>query len=415
MNRLILLTIIACATVSVAFGRKDKSGIEYQNIRGPFVTNPFGDNWFISAGGGVNTWLRITKVTGETFKGFDKYSYVAQMSVGKWLHPYYGVRINFNYGNVKAGTSLPTGRYTYMRSNGEYMLDFNYWEVGGEIFLHFSNMVGGYKHARFYNAILFAGVGMARSFSTSKTAGEKWDNNEPALGVGIQNTLRLTDGLSLYSEIKAGLMHGNFSLASGGKGRAMIPSITLGMAYKFKDRMFYSKRSAVARALWDATSEYTGRIAVLESELVAARARNSRLQAELEARPEQADSDARAAQVVVKDVPFTIFFPRGQSTLNPFAQLDIYQIAEVIKTNPYKLYTIKGYADKTTGNAQVNRAVSEARVENVRKALVENNGVNPEQIEVEAMGDTVNPFDIAEMNRVVIISSSVSDIRASMY
>jgi hypothetical protein len=236
-------------TVSVAFGQKDKTGVEYQNLRGPFVTNPFTHNWFISAGAGVNTWMRLTEVAGENYKGFDKYSYVIQASAGKWLHPYYGVRFNFNYGNVKAGTSLPTGRYTYLRSTGEYMLDFNYWEFGGEIFLHFSNLVGGYKHARFYNAILFAGFGWSRSFAENKTTGKLWKNNEPAMGFGIQNTLRITDGLSYYAEMKAGMMHRNFSLASGGLGRTMIPSFVVGFAYKFKNRLFYTQKSVVDKAV----------------------------------------------------------------------------------------------------------------------------------------------------------------------
>jgi outer membrane protein OmpA-like peptidoglycan-associated protein len=400
MKKLILLTTVACMAVSVAFGRKDKSGIEYQNLRGPFVTNPFGDNWFISAGAGVDTWYRLTQVEGETYKGFDEFSYVAQFSVGKWLHPYYGVRVQFSHGKVVAGTSIPSGGYNRLRENGQYVMEFNYWAVVADAMLHVSNLIGGYKEARFYNAILFGGFGMARSYGKG-ISGERGYNNEPAMGIGLLNTFRVTSGLSIYSEMKLGMMHQNFSLLSGSKGRASVPSLTVGVAYKFNHRKFYTVESVIDKVIEEATLGYDGRIGTLERELDVVRARNARLKAELEAKPAPV-VEKIVEKIVTQEVPFTIFFPIGQSEIKKFNKFDLNHIADVIKANPDKVYTVSGYADKATGNSEINKKVSEARVENVRKALIEN-GVNPNQIIVEALGDTVNPFEQVEMNRVVVI------------
>jgi outer membrane protein OmpA-like peptidoglycan-associated protein len=401
MKKLILLTTLACMAVSVAFAKRDKTGIEYQNLRGPFVTNPFSDNWFMAAGAGVDTWYRLTQVEGETYKGFDEFSYVAQFSIGKWLHPYYGVRVQFNHGNVKAGTSIPIGGYNKLRANGEYVMDFNYWALVGDALLHFSNLVGGYKEARFYNAILFAGVGIARSYGQNLGGGRGY-NNEPALGFGLINTFRIDEGLSIYVEMKGGMMHQNFSLLSGSRGRAMIPSLTLGMSYRFKDRKFYTEKTMIDKAVLDATLGYDKSLNTLESELNAAKARNARLKAQLDAKPEVVVEKV-VEKAVVEEVPFTIFFPIGQTHLNELEQYEVYHIAEVMKANPDKAYTISGYADKATGNAKINKQISEARVENVRKVLVDKAGVNPDQLTVEALGDKVNPFDSPEMNRVVVI------------
>jgi hypothetical protein len=228
--------------------------------------------------------MRLTQVEGETYKGFDKFSYVAQVSGGKWLHPYYGVRVQFNYGNVRAGTSIPIGGYIKLRDNGKYENDFDYFALVGDLMLHFSNLVGGYKEARLYNAIMFVGVGWARSFGKGLGGGRGY-NNEPALGIGLINTLRIDDGFSIYAEMKMGMMHGNFSLLSGSQGRASIPSLTVGVVYKFENRRFYTVESVIDSAVAEATSGYTRRIDDLESELTAARALSARLEAQIEETP----------------------------------------------------------------------------------------------------------------------------------
>ena len=65
MKRIFLTVAVACMSVASVFAQKDKSGVEYQNLRGPFLTNPFGDNWSVSVGAGINTWARLNTVDGE--------------------------------------------------------------------------------------------------------------------------------------------------------------------------------------------------------------------------------------------------------------------------------------------------------------------------------------------------------------
>jgi outer membrane protein OmpA-like peptidoglycan-associated protein len=370
MKKLLLFTAVACMAVTAAFGQKDKSGIEYQNLRGPFITNSFGDNWFISAGGGFDYWAPTVK---KPWSGAGNASWVAQLGVGKWLHPYYGVRAQFNYGKTHP---------------------FNYWSIETDVLFHLSNAIGGYKEARFYNAVLVGGFGYLHGFADNKS-----NDNELTFNAGLMNTFRLASGLDAYLELKAVAAPGRFMAANAGR-LGLIPSATIGLTYKFKDRSFYTAKCAIDKAVGEATAADRQRIGDLQSELAAAQARNERLKAEANKAPVV----EKVVEKVAEDVPFTIFFPIGQSELKKFDVFDLYHIADIIKANPGKTYTISGYADKETGTAQVNEKVSKARAESVRKALVEKAGVNPDQLTVKAYGDTAQPFDKNfEMNRAVII------------
>ena len=49
-------------------------------------------------------------------------------------------------------------------------------------------------------------------------------------------------------------------------------------------------------------------------------------------------------------------------------------------------------------------SLSQRRAEAVRKALIDNYGVNPDNIIIDYKGDTVQPFATNEWNRVAIIN-----------
>lgn len=402
-------------TVTAAFAQKDKSGIEYQNQRGPFVTNSFGDNWFISVGAGLNTWMRPKPITGEDIKGFDKGSYLFQVGVGKMLHPYYGVRGQFNYGKIKAGSSFP-GEYTGPAVDGKYTINLNYWTAEADFLFHFSNAVGGYKEARFYNAILLAGVGYARSFGDDVNDA-RHHNNELAFNFGLLNTLRLAKALDFNAEFKFNILRQGFSSEVSAEGVGMIPSLTFGLTYKFNDRKFYTAKSAIDKAVGDAAKVYDGRIRTLENELAAAEALAAQNKAAADKHKADADKYKAASEkapiintvtetvteTIVQEVPLAVFFPIGKAQLTDFEMLNIHYAAEVIKRNPEKKYSIIGISDRGTGNARVNQELSQERAKVVYDALINKAGISPDQIEIKAMGDRINPFTLPEMNRVVII------------
>ncbi|MCQ2147596.1 MAG: OmpA family protein, partial [Bacteroidales bacterium] len=65
--------------------------------------------------------------------------------------------------------------------------------------------------------------------------------------------------------------------------------------------------------------------------------------------------------------------------------------------------TVTGSADKQTGSAKVNQALSEKRANYVAKILVDKYGLDKDNITIVADGDTNNVFDTPAKNRVVTI------------
>lgn len=98
-----------------------------------------------------------------------------------------------------------------------------------------------------------------------------------------------------------------------------------------------------------------------------------------------------------------IGFEIGKSKILPTHKAALETIAEAVKDTDTKL-TIVGYADAKTGNKSRNLKLSEERALAVKNALVIL-GVNPNNINVDFMGDTVQPFGENDMNRVVVFKT----------
>lgn len=62
---------------------------------------------------------------------------------------------------------------------------------------------------------------------------------------------------------------------------------------------------------------------------------------------------------------------------------------------------MRGYADKGTGNPNINKRYSVQRVKSIRDMLLKAD-ISESRISAEAMGDTVQPFADNDSNRVCI-------------
>ena len=82
----------------------------------------------------------------------------------------------------------------------------------------------------------------------------------------------------------------------------------------------------------------------------------------------------------------------------------IKEAADLIKTDPNAKIVVTGYADKETGNAEINERLSKERAEGVTNKLVNEHGINAANITTTWKGDTVQPFADNDKNRCVIIT-----------
>ena len=104
-----------------------------------------------------------------------------------------------------------------------------------------------------------------------------------------------------------------------------------------------------------------------------------------------------------RDIKKEIFFAIRESDVAS-EQEQISAVAEFLKGVKNGEITITAYADKGTGNPKLNMEYSKQRAEKTKQALIEK-GVDPNMIKsVEWKGDTVQPYEDNDKNRVSIIT-----------
>jgi outer membrane protein OmpA-like peptidoglycan-associated protein len=96
-----------------------------------------------------------------------------------------------------------------------------------------------------------------------------------------------------------------------------------------------------------------------------------------------------------------IGFEIGKEEIMDTNRSTILNILNTLKENENSKVVLTGYSDKQTGSAKRNMKLSIARAEAVKNVLIKL-GVKEERIEVKGMGDTVQPFNENDANRVVI-------------
>jgi hypothetical protein len=116
------------------------------------------------------------------------------VALGKWFTPEVGVRAKVNWENgiglfrndhanwlapfYKPGTNMDKGGYL---------------GVVGDVLFNLHNLFGRYDKRRKWNLSVFPRAGLDYNFGVKK--------GSPLVGLGVSNTYRLNDGLSLYADV----------------------------------------------------------------------------------------------------------------------------------------------------------------------------------------------------------------------
>lgn len=108
-----------------------------------------------------------------------------------------------------------------------------------------------------------------------------------------------------------------------------------------------------------------------------------------------------APLVAIAEEVQNVFFLLNSSVVRKSEESKIATIVRYMKAYPEAQVIITGYADADTGNAMINAYLSEKRVEAVYNALLKQ-GIAASRIQKLAMGDTVQPFKVNDLNRCVI-------------
>lgn len=355
-------------------GNRDENG---KVVRGAYETNKFGDNWFIGAGAGVNSWLG----NGAS----PKAGVAVDAFVGKWITPTVGVRMGWK--GLKDGVSAKDG-HTIADEK------FSYNSAHVDLLWNLSNLFSGYKETRTWNISVYP------TFAYMNAA----KNSEFGAGIGMLNNFRLGNRVGLYLDLSALTTKADFAGISPRPKTlvGVLPSATFGLTVNL-GKTGFKRHSSVVPAIVPVPfteAQYNN----LQDKVNALEKENKDLKAQIEelknAKPDTV-TVSKAGDLVS---PATLYYEIGSTKLSEReeAHLEFY-VKNILEQAPDKVFVLTGSADKGTGTAARNQYLSEQRVNNVKKVLVEKYGIAEDHLVVKAEGATNNRFGSAVLNRVVTI------------
>lgn len=99
----------------------------------------------------------------------------------------------------------------------------------------------------------------------------------------------------------------------------------------------------------------------------------------------------------------TLFYEIRLSDITAEHSAKLDELCEWLKDRKIDKIVVKSYADKGTGNYQLNQMYARRRVETAKKTLIKRYGIDKKMIESSFYGDTVQPFEENDLNRCTII------------
>ena len=389
-----------------------------------FEAGALNDNWFVGIGGGVNLYMgehdRQMKFINRLAPAMDVY-------FGKWFTPSVGFRLVYSGGDAYGATNLLTALLNntgtpvatdyltnkFLEANPGYKGDgsdhqplywqkFHMWNVHADFMVNLMNLFGGYKE-RVYSLSPYAGIGLARTYS-------HLDNKNPFANtrvvgvVGLFNTFRLGDALDLNVDLRGSLIPEDFEGETGSRpnGGDVYESegyvtATVGLAYKFQPRGWNQSKT---RTVYETNTKTV--TVVDQSALDAALAQSKALEEEL------ANAKAQIKTEVVESLlspELYVTFAFNKSELSGETRVTLTNLAKLLNEVDGIVYKIAGYADQQTGSAESNLKLSQARAQAVYDFLVNEMGVAPEKLKMEAVGGVDTMFyDDNRLSRAVILT-----------
>lgn len=341
-------------------------------------TNGFWDNWNVAVAAGPQIYFGDHN---KQMRLGDRISPALDISIGKWFSPSIGLRLMYSGLYVKGATqngSHSTGEAIKGKPWSGYWLTeqkFSYYNIHMDVMLNLHNIIAGYKPNRFWSTSIYAGVGYAHVWESPQAS-------EVTLNAGIINTFRISRKLDANIDIRGMMVNDRFSGDVGNRFEEGILSVTAGLTYWFTNGWDRSK--TIYRETYTTTdiSDLNRRINEMSAE-------NERLRQAL------ANGERSTARTIIKNIAGSIFivFPINKSTLNDESRVNLKLLSELInQSDPEDKFLITGYADKATGNAEINERLSRDRAQAVYDCLVNEFHVSPSRLVIDYKGGVENMF-----------------------
>jgi len=338
------------------------------------------------------------QVTFTNYKASKLITPVGAISVGHFFTPAVGARLHVNGWKNKGGLKVLNQTY-----------DYNYVTSDLDLMFNLSNIFAPKKcHA--LNAILVGGVGLSYAWDNDDLAALTaahgmslplaWKDDRLVYNfrVGMMFEVNVAKHVGINLEVAANNLQDRFNSKINGRGDWQLTA-SLGLAYKFgfKKKGRTNASSLVVQAepvtYQDAASVVAEAPVVAEKPVVV----------EEEPQPAPAPAPAPVPEPrKLEELKTEVFFTINSSHVREAEAVKVKELAEWLNAHPTADVVVTGYADAGTGNAQINLRLSRQRCVAVKKQLTEQYGIAAGRITTGYKGDTVQPMNPNDRNRVVI-------------
>ena len=355
------------------------------------------DHWFLEIQGGVGM-LPFGEANNNASLT-DRIYPIVQLGLGQWHEPWFATRVQLGGWNMKgfvmdaAGANqaynnlFAVAHYDFMFDVVNYFAKYNAKRV-----FHLVPYVGlgaGYKHHT------TTGGAFGDVFdATKRVAGATTNDFGGVVDAGVIFKFRLGRRVDLNLEAQMLATKTNMMGTSWKKqGADFMAFATAGLGFNLGKPEW----DVLTPMDWALVNDLNGQINNLRAE----NAELAKRPASCPECPEVEPSQTTEVKTVVSNV---VYFRIASAKIDQNQYINIYNTARYALENNSKIYIV-GYADEATGNPSINMTLSERRAKAVAKALVEKYGVSEDMIEVDFKGDTVQPYETNEWNRVVIMTA----------
>lgn len=356
-------TLLVAALAAVTLGA---------SAQGENTKHDFKPYWSTQIQGGAGYSL------GGSTKLSEMFTPAAGLSVGYRFSPVVGARLHASGWQGKNGWDYTHSPQTYT---------WTYGTLGLDAMIDFNTLFAGYNPNRCFTVYGILGAGYIRGFENDAAQPiHKADPNELRLtwqdGAnffsargGVQLDFRLTKNLSLNLEGLTYMTSDEFNSKDGDNPDWQFNAF-VGLTYRCGD---FSAPAPVVPVPPVTTPTPAPA-------------------------PKAAPAPALApkpAPAPITKVTRNVFFQINSAKISAVEMVKVNEVVSFLNANPNAKVAITGYADKGTGNATINRRLSQQRANAVYAELVKQK-IAANRIIKDAKGDTEQPFEVNEQNRCVI-------------
>lgn len=348
-----------------------------------------GGHWFIDAQWGAGVTLfgnNHAASKNKDVKCIDRISFLnPTLSIGKWHNPYFATRAQF------MGWDL----YDYAYVAGKAQRFENYYVAGHFDFMFdVVNYFAPYREDRIFHFIPFVGLGMGYNFKRVDANKNEIDfkshKASPMVNAGLMLKFRLSQMVDFNIEAQAAASRFHFAGTNNRDNKSDINAfLTAGLTFNLGNKVWEPVIPMDYALVND-----------LNNQINSLRAENENLSKRPISCPEC--PEAPAVGVTVGNI---VYFRINSAHIDANQMINIYNTAEYAKNNT-DMITLVGYADRDTGTAEYNKALSERRAKAVADVLINKYGISADRIKIDWKGSDEQIYTENVWNRIVVMNAA---------